>query len=133
MGHENEIIPLKGIRRTIFLNMTRSVQTTAPCSASTDVDMSEVAQLRKRAKVNEQNIGITAIVARALVRALEEFPQMNALALEDGLHLAQNINLGIAADTADGLVVPVIRGIQSFTLPQIHQAIRTLSEAASQH
>ncbi|MBV9229124.1 MAG: 2-oxo acid dehydrogenase subunit E2, partial [Chloroflexi bacterium] len=133
IGPEREIIPLKGIRRTIFLNMTRSMQTTAPCSSFIDVDMSQVAQLRKRAKTNEQNIGITAIVARALVRALEEFPHMNALALEDGLHLAQDINLGIAADTTDGLLVPVIRGIQSRTLPQIHQAIRTLAEAAAQH
>jgi len=113
--------------------MTRSIQTTAPCSTGIDVDMSEVVQLRKEAKANEQNIGMTAIVARALVRALEEFPYMNALALEDGLHLAQNINLGIATDTADGLIVPVVRGIQSLTLPQIHQAIQTLSEATAQH
>ena len=133
MGPEREILPLKGIRRTIFLNMTHSIQTTAPCSAVADVDMSEVVQLRERAKANGQNIGMTAIVALALTRALEEFPYMNALALEDGLHLAQNINLGIAADTADGLIVPIIRRIQSLTLPQVQQAIQALSEAAAQH
>ena len=135
MGPEREINPLKGIRRTIFLNMTRSMQTTAPCSSTVDVDMSEVAQLRERVKAREQSmsVGITAIVARALVIALEEFPAMNALALEDGLHLATNINLGIATDTPDGLMVPVIHEIQSLTLPQIQQAIRTISEAAAQH
>jgi pyruvate/2-oxoglutarate dehydrogenase complex dihydrolipoamide acyltransferase (E2) component len=133
MGPEREIIPLKGIRRTIFLNMAHSIQTTAPCSSVIDADMSQVAQLRERAKANAHNIGMTAIVALALTRVLEEFPYMNALALEDGLHLAQTINLGIATDTADGLIVPIIRGIQSLTLPQIQQAIRTLSEAAVQH
>jgi pyruvate dehydrogenase E2 component (dihydrolipoamide acetyltransferase) len=131
MGPERETIPLKGIRRTIFFNVTRSMQTTAPCSSTIDVDMSEVVQLRERVKANEQNtsIGMTAIVARALVIALAEFPSMNALALEDGLHLATNINLGIAMDTSDGLIVPVIRGIQSLTLQQIHQAIRAISVA----
>jgi pyruvate dehydrogenase E2 component (dihydrolipoamide acetyltransferase) len=133
MGPEREFIPLKGIRRTIFLNMAHSMQTTAPCSSVIDVDMSEVVQLRERAKANERNIGVTAIVARALTRALEEFPYMNALALEDGLHLAQNINLGIATDTADGLLVPVVRGMQSLTLPQIQMAIRTLGEAVARH
>ncbi len=135
MGPERETIPLKGIRRTIFLNMTRSMQTTAPCSSTIDVDMSEVVQLRERVKAHEQStsIGMTAIVARALVMALEEFPYMNALALEDGLHLATNINLGIATDTPDGLIVPVIHGMQSLTLPQIHQAIRAIKAAAAQH
>ena len=135
MGPEREIISLKGMRRMIFLNMTRSMQTTAPCSSTIDVDMSEVLQLRERVKVDEQgtSVGITAIVARALAVALEEFPTMNALALEDGLHLAANINLGIATDTPDGLIVPVIRGMQSLALPQIHQAIRAIKEAAAQH
>lgn len=135
MGPERETIPLKGIRRTIFLNMTRSMQTTAPCSSTIDVDMSEVVQLRNRVKADEQStsIGMTAIVARALTIALEEFPYMNALALEDGLHLATNINLGIATDTPDGLIVPVIHGMQSLTLPQIHQAIRAVKAAAAQH
>jgi pyruvate dehydrogenase E2 component (dihydrolipoyllysine-residue acetyltransferase) len=135
MGPERETIPLKGLRRTIFLNMTRSMQTTAPCSSTIDVDMSEVVQLRKRVKADEQStsIGMTAIVARALTIALEEFPSMNALALEDGLHLATNINLGIATDTPDGLIVPVIHGMQSLTLPQIHQAIRAVKAAAAQH
>ncbi|HEX6553126.1 MAG TPA: dihydrolipoamide acetyltransferase family protein, partial [Ktedonobacteraceae bacterium] len=135
MGPERETIPLKGIRRTIFLNMTRSVQTTAPCSSTIDVDMSEVVRLRERAKVTEKGagIGVTAIVARALVIALQEFPTLNALALEDGLHLAADINLGIATDTPEGLIVPVIRGMQSLTLPQIHQAIRAIKEAATQH
>jgi pyruvate dehydrogenase E2 component (dihydrolipoamide acetyltransferase) len=111
------------------------MQTTAPCSSTIDVDMSEVVQLRARVKANEQStsIGMTAIVAYALVKALEEFPSMNALALEDGLHLARNINLGIAMDTPEGLIVPVIHGMQSFTLSRIHQAIRTIREAAAQH
>jgi pyruvate dehydrogenase E2 component (dihydrolipoamide acetyltransferase) len=135
MGPERETIPLKGIRRTIFLNMTRSMQTTAPCSSTIDVDMSEVVQLRERVKAHEQSIsiGMTAIVARALVIALQEFPHMNALAFEDGLHLATNINLGIATDTPDGLIVPVIHGMQSLTLPQTHQAIRAIKESAAQH
>lgn len=135
MGPERETIPLKGMRRTIFLNMTRSMQTTAPCSSTIDVDMSEVLQLRERVKADEQStsIGMTAIVARALVIALEEFPYMNALALEDGLHLAANINLGIATDTPEGLIVPVIHGMQSLTLLQIHQTIRAMKEAAAHH
>ena len=133
MGPEREVIPLKGIRRTIFMNMVRSVQTTAPCSSSVDVDVSEAVQLREQAKAGGQSIGMTAIVARALVRALEEFPFMNALALEDGLHLAHYIHLGIAVDTADGLIVPIIRNTQSLALLQIHQAIRDLSEAVAQH
>lgn len=135
MGPERETIPLKGIRRTIFLNMTRSMQTTAPCSSTVDVDMSEVVKLRDRVKADARghSIGMTAIVARALVIALEEFPHMNALALEDGLHLATNINLGIATDTPGGLIVPVIHDMQSLTLPQIHQAIWVMKEAAAQH
>jgi pyruvate dehydrogenase E2 component (dihydrolipoamide acetyltransferase) len=135
MGPERETIPLKGIRRTISLNMMRSVQTTAPCSCIIDVDMSEGVQLCERVKADARgfSIGMTALVAQAIVIALEEFPSMNALALEDGLHLATNINLGIATDTLDGLIVPVIHGMQALTLPQIHQAIRAIKEAAAQH
>jgi len=66
----------------------------------------------------------------ACAKALMEHPMANASLLEDGLHLRNFANVGFAADTEKGLVVPVIKDADMISLPEIAKTSRRLLEKA---
>ncbi len=66
------------------------------------------------------------LVAAATIRALKEFPRMNASVVGDSLVIRREINLGIAMDTEDGLLVPVIKAAEAMSLTGLARAIEEL-------
>jgi pyruvate dehydrogenase E2 component (dihydrolipoamide acetyltransferase) len=99
-------------------------------------DITELEQKRQELKgpAKERGINLTplAFVMRACVAALREFPQVNASLAEDGEHLVlkKYIHLGFAADTEQGLVVPVIRDADKKDVYEIATELGELSKAA---
>jgi pyruvate dehydrogenase E2 component (dihydrolipoamide acetyltransferase) len=130
-----ELVPLSRQRGLMAEHMIRSRQTAAHMTTEAEVDMSAVD--RARAKLNEPRIAagerkLTALafVARAACTALAEFPDLNATF--DGTQLIRwrEVNLGIAVDTEQGLIVPVIRRCESLSAQAIGEAIAELAELA---
>jgi 2-oxoglutarate dehydrogenase E2 component (dihydrolipoamide succinyltransferase) len=72
------------------------------------------------------NLTFLPLAAAATVRALQEFPRMNASVVGDSVVIRREINLGIAMDTEEGLLVPVIKSAQEMSLVGIARAIETL-------
>jgi pyruvate dehydrogenase E2 component (dihydrolipoamide acetyltransferase) len=101
-----------------------------------EADITELEDTRKKLKGKAEQEGIKltplAFVLRACVKALQEFPNVNSSLEPSGqnLVLKKYIHLGFAADTPNGLVVPVIRDADKKDVYEIARELATLSEKA---
>jgi pyruvate dehydrogenase E2 component (dihydrolipoamide acetyltransferase) len=89
-------------------------------------------KLRQKALTEGIKLSILAFVIRACVRALKEFPRFNASldARGENLILKKYINIGFAADTPNGLVVPVLREVEHKDIYEIARLVAALAEKA---
>ena len=99
-----QVIPLTGLRRRIAERVSLSRRTAADVTTVVDVDVSEVAALRKKS-----GSSYTAYVVWAAAQALREFPILNASLVEERILVKRDIHIGVAVALDQGLVVPVIR------------------------
>ena len=89
-----------------------------------EINMSKINRARKKINVNP-----LAFMVKALSAALKEFPIFNSSLIEDDrLVIKEYINVGIAVDTEDGLVVPVIQNVDKLSLEEISLRIKELAE-----
>ncbi len=96
-----------------------------------EVDMTGVGRLRdahKEAFRAREGFALTIlpIVAAAVIRALKEFPRMNASVVGDSLVIRRAINLGIAIDAEEGLLVPVIKSAEGMSVVGLAREIENL-------
>jgi 2-oxoisovalerate dehydrogenase E2 component (dihydrolipoyl transacylase) len=131
-----ERVPMRGIRRKVAEHMVKSRASTAQVTHVDEVDMSEVVQLREKAKASAENRGVKLtylpFIIKALVLALKKYPYLNA-SLDDEkqeIVLKKYYNIGIATDTEQGLVVPVLKGAEHRSITQLAEEISKLSEKA---
>lgn len=118
--------PLSHMRRAIGRAMQRSQATAATCHTMIECDMSAVESLRRE-------FGITALplLAKSVVEALAEFPDLNSTLEDDKISRYRSVHLGIAVSLGDdGLIVPVIRDAQNLSAMGISEAIRDLAGRA---
>lgn len=124
------------MRRTIATNMVRSVSTIPHLTNFDDADVTEMERLRKasaddHAKVNVKLTALSFVI-KAVSLSLRQHQAMNAsIDVEKGEILYKDyVNIGLAVDTPRGLVVPVMRGCDELSIPQIAQAIAETAEKA---
>ncbi|MBX3285905.1 MAG: 2-oxo acid dehydrogenase subunit E2, partial [Actinobacteria bacterium] len=137
VGTDNEV-PLNKIRTITAEHMVRSQATSAHAYVSTEVDFERVERVRRAAKDQfreEEGVALTFLpfVARALVDALAEFPQVNGSMGDDASRLVVHgsVNLGIAVDLDhEGLIVPVVHEAQDQRLRALARNIADLAERA---
>ena len=105
------------IRRTISERLSRSWQEIPHVFSRMEIDATRLLVVRK-ALVDELElkVPIEAILVRACLPALKEFPHFNATIVEDGIQLHKHYNIGIAADTETGLLVPVVKSADQLSL-----------------
>lgn len=122
------------LRRAIAKNLTESWNTAPQLTAQVDVDFTAVSVAR--AKINrersargEGKLSFLPFVGHALCRALADHPDANATFTDKHLVRWNTVNLGIAVDTPDGLIVPVIRDAQNLELEALSDAIVASSSA----
>jgi pyruvate dehydrogenase E2 component (dihydrolipoamide acetyltransferase) len=131
---EDEIIPLRGMRRTIAERMHSSLRNTAQLTMDMDVRMDDAVKLRAQLIVEwaEKDIRptYTDLVIRAAAKALTRHRHMNAELTEDALVLKQTVNVGMAVAVPDGLIVPVIAGADQMSLEEIARRSTRLSSLA---
>ncbi|MFF2107115.1 dihydrolipoamide acetyltransferase family protein [Rhodococcus koreensis] len=122
------------LRRAIAKNLTESWNTAPQLTAQVDVDFSAVSVARAkvnrdRASRGEAKLSYLPFIAIALCRAIAEHPVVNATFTDTHLLQWQTVNLGIAVDTPDGLLVPVIRDAQLLSLAELSDAVARTSTA----
>ena len=125
------------IREITAAKMVESLQTTAQLTHVQEVDVTRVAELRKKVKpafVEKHGVNITylAFFVKAAAEALVSHPNVNASYDADAKEITyhSDVNIGIAVDTPQGLLVPVIKKVQDMNLADIAKAIADLAERA---
>lgn len=135
-GPKEELVPLRGIRKTISERMLKSLQTTAQVTHVDEADMTELVQLREAFKGSAEKRGVRLtylpFIIKALVPALKEFPYLNSSLDEQNgnIILKKYYNIGIATDTEQGLVVPVIKSVDTKDIFELAAEIERLADKA---
>ncbi len=135
-GALEERIPFRGMRRKIAEAMTRSKFTATHFTYVDDINVTDLVKLRKEAKAMyiDQGINITYLpfIMKAAVEAMKQFPMMNAALDETANELVvkRYYNFGIATDTDNGLVVPVVKDVDKKSIAQIASDIQDLADKA---
>ncbi len=124
------------MRKTIAVNMVRSVSTIPHLTNFDDADVTELERLRKEsaAEYAKTDVKLTALafVVKAVSLSLRQHPVVNAsVDMEKGeLIYKDYVNVGLAVDTPRGLVVPVLRDCDKQSIPHIAQEIAQTAEKA---
>jgi len=131
---EIETRPLSRIRRASKSNLARNWVMIPHVTQFDEADVTELEALRHELGEAHGKDGVRvtllAFVLKALVRALIEFPEFNSSLDGDNLILKKYFHFGFAADTPEGLVVPVIRDVDKKGVLQIARDTAALAQAA---
>jgi 2-oxoglutarate dehydrogenase E2 component (dihydrolipoamide succinyltransferase) len=130
----DQVIPFSRRRRIIADHMVYSKLTSPHVVAVAEVDIQLTSKLRDlhKDKLKKEGVGISflSFVCAATVKALGEFKELNARVLDDAYVLLKEVNLGVAVDTPDGLVVPVIKNADNLTVKGLARSIEELAVKA---
>ncbi|MGG3456135.1 2-oxo acid dehydrogenase subunit E2 [Paenibacillus rhizolycopersici] len=130
---EEERVPFKGIRKAISNAMVKSAYTAPHVTIMDEVDVTELVAFRTRMKPIAEKKGIKVtylpFIVKALVAASRQFPALNASIDEVNNEIVYKkfYNIGIATDTDNGLIVPVIKDADRKSIWMIAEAIKDLA------
>jgi len=131
-----ERVPLRGIRRIMASKMVEAKSKVPHAYVVEEVDVTELVKLRDALRQDAESKGVRLtllpFVVKAVVKALKEYPLLNA-SLDEGkeeIVVKKFYNIGVAVDTPQGLIVPVIKGADGKGLYQIAREISELAEKA---
>jgi len=131
---EDERVPMTPVRRKIANHMSWSTKISPHATAMSECDMSHVKTLIERdseqfAATAGAPLTYTVLVGEAVIKALEEFPALNASVVGDDIVLKPAVNLSVAValpDTGE-LIVPVIHGANVLSRVELASAIKDLA------
>lgn len=136
--HEETEIPVIGLRRKIAQKMQESKRRIPHFTYVEEIDVTELESLRARLNAlhsaERGKLTLLPFLARAMVLALREFPQINARYDDDAGVVTQYgaVHLGVAAQTPSGLMVPVLHHAETLDLWSCAAEVARLAEAARQ-
>ncbi|MBM3282244.1 MAG: 2-oxo acid dehydrogenase subunit E2 [Candidatus Diapherotrites archaeon] len=129
-----ERIPLRGLRKTISDRMVKSMFTAVQVTHMDEVDVTALVELREKEKLKMEKKGIKLtflpFIAKACVAALHNHPYLNA-SIDDSTQevvLKKYFHVGMAVDTEDGLIVPVIRNVDQKSIVQLAQEMQDIAQ-----
>jgi pyruvate dehydrogenase E2 component (dihydrolipoamide acetyltransferase) len=130
-----QVVPMTPMRKIIAQRMVESKHISAHVHSVYEIDMTHVMNLRAKLKNKfEQTTGSkltpTTFFARAAVKALREFPIVNASVEGDNINYHREINIGIAVALDWGLIVPVIKHAEEKSFLGLQRAISDLGDRA---
>ncbi|MBC7441985.1 MAG: 2-oxo acid dehydrogenase subunit E2 [Ramlibacter sp.] len=128
-GPEDIRIPITGLRKVVSERMTISRREIPEATVWLDVDATELFSARARLlAATGERFSVTALIARFTVAGLRRFPLLNSSVDTASQEILQHgaINLGIAAQTPRGLMVPVVHGAHALTTRQLRDSIAGL-------
>ncbi len=134
-AEDDTVIRLTPMRKTIAERMTLSSSTIPHAWCMMEADVTDLSRWRDREKAAFKaregvNLTYLPIVVSAVCRAIRENPTVNSNWGGDHIIVRKHINVGIAIDVEEGLVVPVVRDADRYSLAGLAQAINELVEKA---
>jgi pyruvate/2-oxoglutarate dehydrogenase complex dihydrolipoamide acyltransferase (E2) component len=133
-GADEVLVPLTQMRKGIAAQMTRALA--APHAyVQMEIDASRLVRLRegmKKAYQAKEGVGISFVpfVVKAAAEALKRNPTFNAVWTDQGLMAKRRITIGVAVAVDDGLIVPVIRDVDTLSIHGLNLAIADVANRA---
>ncbi len=129
-----ERIPVKGVRKAIASAMVQSAFTAPHVSVFVDIDASRTMEFVKRLKNSPDFAGVRVspllIMAKAVIWAVRRNPTVNSSWTDKEIIVRHYVNLGIAAATPRGLIVPNVKDAQELSLIDLAMALEQLTITA---
>jgi len=128
--------PLSQLRKTIAKNMLASKQSAAHMTVHEEVEISELIRIRDKYKavLSEQGVKLSFLpfILKAVALSLKKFPSLNSeMDMENNRMVYKNYyNIGIAVDTEEGLLVPVVNDADKLTIKQLAEKINEIADKA---
>jgi pyruvate dehydrogenase E2 component (dihydrolipoamide acetyltransferase) len=126
-----ERIPVKGVRKAIATAMVQSAFTAPHVSVFVDVDATRTMEFVKRLKNSPDFAGVKVspllILAKAIIWAVRRNPTVNSTWTDKEIIVHRYVNLGVAAATPRGLIVPNVKDSQEMSLLQLAQSLEQLT------
>ena len=131
----HDVVPLTGIRRVTAERLSAHWTSAPQVTEGVDIDMTEVRAFRTANREEwRSKFGVMPalndIVLKAVAVALESHPALNSALVDGAIHRYRAINLGVAVDVEDGLIVPVLRNAGGLDLGGIASAVADLTARA---
>jgi 2-oxoisovalerate dehydrogenase E2 component (dihydrolipoyl transacylase) len=127
-------IPVKGVRKAIAAAMVQSAYSAPHVSVFVDVDASRTMEYIKRLKASPDYAGVRVspllIMAKAMIWAVRRNPSVNAQWTDEEIIVKHFVNLGVAAATPRGLLVPNVKNAQAMTMVELATALEQLTLTA---
>ena len=126
----DQVIPLRGVRRTVARTMTEAWRTIPHIIDFREADATALLAWHDRLR----DVTITPLLLRIAVEALRGHPYVNAsIDLErEEITLHGDCNIGVATATPDGLIVPVVHGADAMSVTELGHAVAEVTQAARQ-
>ncbi|HST47752.1 dihydrolipoamide acetyltransferase family protein [Jatrophihabitans sp.] len=127
-----ERVPLAGLRKAMADKLSRSRREIPEATVWVDVDATGLLEARQalNAARPDEPVSVLALVARFCVLGLQRYRELNSRIGEDAVEILPDVNLGFAAQTPRGLVVPVVPKAQALTTRQLSAALTARTDAA---
>ena len=135
---EDEIteIPWTGVRKTIARNMMNSLQSMAQNTCTLEVDCTDLLALREKFVADQEMLGckitVNDLLCKMLGKVVAKHPLANATFDGKTLYTHKHVHLSVAVATEDGLMVPVVRNIDTLSLTEINAKIKDLAQRAKE-
>jgi 2-oxoisovalerate dehydrogenase E2 component (dihydrolipoyl transacylase) len=125
-------IPLRGARRAMADKLSRSRREIPEATVWVDVDATGLIETRRALNAADpaRPVSLLALLARFTILGLRRYPELNARIEQDEIVVPEWVNLGFAAQTEHGLVVPVVRDAHRLTTRDLSARLAEQTEAA---
>lgn len=129
-----ERIPVKGVRKAIAQAMVRSMFSAPHVSVFVDVDATRTMEFVKRLKASPEFAGIRIspllVMVKAMIWAVQRNPTVNSTWTDEEIIVHHFVNMGVAAATPRGLIVPNVKNAQDMSLRELAVALEALTLTA---
>ncbi len=131
----DRVIPMSPLRRLVAEHMVYSKTTSPHVGTVAEIDLARVVAMREThqsafRKAHGFSLSFLPFLVHATVHALREYPSLNASVLEDAIVEKAALHIGVAVETENGLVVPVVRHADRLSLAGLTEAIEGLASRA---
>jgi 2-oxoglutarate dehydrogenase complex dihydrolipoamide succinyltransferase (E2) component len=134
---EDEVRPLSGPIRVMAEHMAASAQTAARVTTMAEVDMTDLVRLRAALKEKfrkDHNVNLTFVpfVMKAISEGIKAFPILNASLQKDEIVFHRAVHIGIAVDTGQNLLVPVVRDVNEKGIIDVSREVQQVTGKAKE-
>ncbi|MEX2523451.1 MAG: dihydrolipoamide acetyltransferase family protein [Gammaproteobacteria bacterium] len=125
-----ESLPMSATRKTIAKRLVEAKQQIPHFYLTTDIAMNAALEKRAALKEGGNAVSVNDVIARAVVLALQEHPDVNVHVVGEEIRRFADVNLAIAVATDKGLMTPVVQRAQTLSLTDLAQRSRELADKA---